>query len=417
MPAQIGSIDGHDDHVADSLPNLVFTPGTHVGLCGLERMDASDGDRQPQKRVDELLFHRVIFSLWPSIRCEPARRYPSDSMKRLAPAVVLSVVLLLAGCGRTTPAAEVATDDPIAVPTFAPETTMARIQASGRLIAGVKFDQPGFGRRQADGRVEGFDIEIVHLLAQGIFGGTKAEAEPRVELVEAAPRNREPFLQEGRVDVVVATYTINDVRKALVDFAGPYHVAHGDVMVRRETTNIRTASDLNGKSVCIVRGSTYERSLRQQAPLATLVSQDTYSQCAAELRRSAIEAVSSDNGVLGAYVEASDDAFRLARIDFTNEPYGIGLRKGDDAFRGFLNDRLAAAFANGQWRTAYERTLGDELGLTVTAPPALDRYVVTTTALPGASPSGEAATATTTAVPVPPATVPPGPTPQPVSPP
>ncbi len=132
---------------------------------------------------------------------------------------------------------------------------MAEIQTAGTITVGTKFDQRLFGQTNPrTGEVEGFDVEIAKLIVEAIGPDVK------IEFVETPSAIRETAIQEGTVQMVVATYTINDARKEKIDFAGPYYVAGQDIMV--PTGNplaIGGLDDLNGKRVCSVSGSTPSR--------------------------------------------------------------------------------------------------------------------------------------------------------------
>jgi glutamate transport system substrate-binding protein len=264
--------------------------------------------------------------------------------------------------------------DSLEKPSFPAGSTMANLQQKGKIVVGTKFDQAGFGlRNPTTNKIEGFDVEIAKLVAQGIFGGTLADAESKIEFVESVSRNREPFIQDGRVDMVVATYTINDARKQVVDFAGPYFVDGQAVMVAKDDDTIKGVEDLNGKKVCTVKGSTSATNLAAKAPQAELTLFDTYTLCAEALRDDRVVAVSTDRSILLGLVNTSPQDFQIAGPTFSSEPYGIGLKKGDAAFRSFLNDRLEQIFGNDDWAAAFERTLG-KFGLATPEPPKVDRY-------------------------------------------
>lgn len=185
-------------------------------------------------------------------------------------------------------------------------------------------------------------------------------------------RNREPFIQEGNVDIVVATYTINDKRKEVVDFAGPYYEAGQALMVMKDNTEINGPDDIAGKKVCSVDGSTPAQNIAENFPQAELVTLDTYTDCLDPLRNGQVDAVTTDNVILAGYVAEAPEDFRIAGDQFTQEPYGIGLKKGDDDFRAFINDTLEAAFTDGRWETAWNDTAGTVLPLP--EPPTLNRY-------------------------------------------
>jgi glutamate transport system substrate-binding protein len=311
--------------------------------------------------------------------------------------------LVAAGCGddEEEESTTGTTAAPLTAPSFAAGTTMAAIQGKGKVVVGVKYDQPGFGQRNpTNNQIEGFDVEIGKLMAVGIFGGTVADLGPKAEFVETVSRNREPFIQNGNVDIVIATYTINDARKQVVDFAGPYFVARQDIMVKSTDTSIKSVADLNGKKVCTAAGSTSERNLRAQAPQADLLLFSGYSECGQALTDGRVVAVSTDAPILAGLVQQSGGQFKLVKAPFSDEPYGIGLKKGDDAFRTFLNNRLEQIYASGEWAAAFQKTLG-AIGLDVTSPPPVDRYssavtgTTTSTSVAGTTTSSASTTSTT----------------------
>ena len=318
--------------------------------------------------------------------------------------VLLTIALVGAACGDddddggTTNTTSGATSSTTAAPEFAAGTTMAKLQEKGKIVVGTKFNQLGSGlKNPISGDLEGFDIEIAKLIAVGIFGGTVDDIDSKIEFKETVSGVREAVIQGDQVDIVVATYTINDNRKKQVDFAGPYVIDGQTVMVKSENTTIKALTDLNGKKVCTGRGSTTPDNLTKKSITPSeLVLRDTYPECADELRQGRVEAVVTDRGILLGLVESSSKLFKLLDIDVSEEPLGIGLKKGDDDFRTFLNDRLEAIESSGEWAAAYEKTLG-ALGLTTPTPPAVDRYASTGTATTLATTTSTAATTTTTA--------------------
>ena len=290
-------------------------------------------------------------------------------------AVAAGMALVALGCGRDggdpapSAAPPRATAGPVR-PAFLAGTTMRAVQDRGRLVVGTKFDQPLFGFKNADGALEGFDIEIAKLLAGGLFGD---DAQDRVQFVETVSKDRESFLASGTVDIVVATYSITAERKRVVAFAGPYYIAGQDILVRRDESTIRRADDLNGRRVCAVQGSTSLETIRARAPGADLsVTFDRYSLCAEALLAGRVDAVTTDNTILLGLVKEHPGQLKLVNDPFTVEPYGVGLKHGDTAFRSFLNDRLEQIYASGEWKRAFEATLG-HAGEPVPNPPPIDR--------------------------------------------
>lgn len=253
---------------------------------------------------------------------------------------------------------------------FEAGTTMAEIAEAGTITIGTKYDQPGFGLLNPEGVPEGFDVEMGVLIAAAL-----GIEESDIEWVEAVSANREPFIQNGTVDVVIATYTINDTRKALVDFAGPYYEAGQDIMVAAgNPEGIAGPDDLAGKNVCSVEGSTPAQNIRDNYPEATLTLFDVYSKCADALTNGQVDAVTTDNVILTGLVAGNPEGFELVGNPFTEEPYGIGLELGDTEFRNFINDVLQESFDDGAWAAAWDATAGAITGEAAPEPPALDRY-------------------------------------------
>ncbi len=250
---------------------------------------------------------------------------------------------------------------------FPAGSTMARLAEAGEITVGTKFDQPLFGLQGPDGKPVGFDVSIATIIA-----GELGIAPGDITWIETVSANREPFIQDGRVDIVVATYTINDSRKEVVDFAGPYYEAGQALMVRADDDSITTPEDLSGKKVCSVDGSTPAKNIQDNYPEAELVTFAAYTDCLDPLRNGQVDAVTTDNVILAGYVAESPDDFKVVGEPFTAEPYGIGLAKGDDEFRGWINDVLEAIEADGRWTAAWEDTAGTVLP--TPEPPAVDRY-------------------------------------------
>ena len=252
---------------------------------------------------------------------------------------------------------------------FPDGSTMAKLQQAGKVTVGTKFDQPLFGLKNLEGVPEGFDVEIAKLIA-----GEMGIAPDKIEWVETVSANREPFIQQGKVDFVVATYTINDERKQVVDFAGPYYEAGQDIMVKKGNPLGITGPDaLAGKRVCSVTGSTPAENIRTNYKQAKLTEFDVYSKCAEALKNGQVDAVTTDNVILLGLISKDQESFELVGKPFTKEPYGIGVKKGDTQFRNFINDVLDKIKQDGRWMKAWQDTAG-KVATDQPTPPSVDRY-------------------------------------------
>ncbi|PZF79767.1 ABC transporter substrate-binding protein [Jiangella anatolica] len=284
-------------------------------------------------------------------------------------ATALSALLVLAACGDDDGGDDTASgDEPSAEAGDFPEgSTMAELAEAGEITVGTKFDQPLFGLVGPDGTPVGFDVEIAKIIASEL-----GISEDNINWVETVSANREPFIQDGQVDIVVATYTINDERKQLVDFAGPYFNAGQTIMVLESNTDINGPDDLAGRRVCSVEGSTPAENIRTNYPEAELFPTGAYSDCLEPLRNGQVDAVTTDNVILSGFVDQNPGEFKLVGETFTEEPYGIGLELGDTEFRNWINDVLEASFEDGRWEQAWEDTAGTVLD--TPEPPEVDRY-------------------------------------------
>jgi glutamate transport system substrate-binding protein len=281
--------------------------------------------------------------------------------------ILLALTLVVAACGGDDEGGDGGTTNEGA--SFAEGTTMARLKEAGTVTVGTKFDQPLFGLKNLEGKPEGFDVEIAKLIA-----GEMGIAADKVNFIEAVSANREPFIQQDKVDFVVATYTINDKRKEVVDFAGPYYEAGQDIMVAKgNPEGIAGPEDLAGKKVCSVTGSTPAENIRTNYPDAQLTEFDVYSKCAEALKNKQVQAVTTDNVILLGLISQDPEAFELVGKPFTKEPYGIGVKKGDTEFRNFINDTLEKIEQDGRWLAAWDATAG-KVATEKPTPPAINRY-------------------------------------------
>jgi glutamate transport system substrate-binding protein len=280
-------------------------------------------------------------------------------------ALAAAGALALSACasGGTPGGEETTAPEPEEV-TFEEGTTMAALNEAGSITIGTKFDQPLFGLNGPNGP-EGFDVEIGKIIASEL-----GIAEEDIEWKEAVSANREPFIQNGEVDIVIATYTINDKRKEVVSFAGPYYMAGQSILTLADNDDIESEDDLVGQPVCSVTGSTPAAKLAEIG--AEPVLTDTYSNCLEPLRSGAVVAVSTDNVILAGLAAQNEGEFKVVGEPFTEEPYGIGLALEDTEFRMWINDVLEKAYEDGRYEEAWNATAGTVLPFV--EPPTPDRY-------------------------------------------
>ncbi|MFF4895763.1 glutamate ABC transporter substrate-binding protein [Streptomyces sp. NPDC001068] len=225
----------------------------------------------------------------------------------------------------------------------------------GKIKVGIKYDQPGLGLQEPDGSFSGFDVDVATYVAGQL--GYKPD---QIEFVQTKSADRENALARGDVKFIAATYSITDERKQKVDFAGPYLLAHQDLLVKKDST-IAKGDDLNGKNLCSVTGSTSAQNIQKTiAPKANLKEVSTYSECIAGLQSGSVDAVTTDDSILAGFAaqDKYKGQFKLAGLKLSNENYGVGVKKGDSATLDKINKALEKMVSDGSWQKAVDANFG-----------------------------------------------------------
>lgn len=284
-------------------------------------------------------------------------------------AAATASLLALTACGGSSSDPGTDAAEPATSASFEAGTTMAELSQAGAITIGTKFDQPGFGLRGLGDEPEGFDVEV----AKGIAAQLGID-EDQITWVEAPSAQREDLIEQGQVDMVVATYTINDTRKERITFAGPYYVAGQQIMVGEDEDRITGPEDLRTNpdvKVCSVNGSTPSENIREYlASPDQLVLFEVYDDCVTAMQNGQVQATTTDNVILTGFVAENEGEFKLVGEQFTEEPYGIGITKGDVAFCEFINGALKTMSDDGSYEEAWTSTAGEYEGTEVPTLPA-----------------------------------------------
>ena len=222
------------------------------------------------------------------------------------------------------------------------------------LKIGIKFDQPGLGLKKGS-EYSGFDVDVATYVAKEL--GTDAAD---ITWVQAPSAQRENLIANGQVDLVVATYSITDARKEKVSFAGPYFVAGQDLLVRADDTSITGPDTLDGKKLCSVTGSTSAQKVKDTYPAVQLQEFATYSECLPALANGGVDALTTDDTILAGFAAQPEYAgkFKVVGKPFSEEKYGIGLKKGDTATCEKVNAAISKMVSDGSWQKAIDTNLG-----------------------------------------------------------
>jgi glutamate transport system substrate-binding protein len=288
------------------------------------------------------------------------------------------LALVIAGCGSggesavppeggETTSQDLLADAPVAdEAAILPGSTMERIKDRGRLIVAEALDAPLLSQQNPTNpdEVTGFDADLAKLLAVYILG------KPEVEIVPPATETREALLANGTVDVVFNTYTITEERAEQVAFAGPYFESGLAVAVKSGTTDIKGIDDLAGKTVIVGANTPAVTEVPKRQPTANVITFGTDPQAVTALLQGRGDAYVQDLTLLASNADANPQ-LTVVGDPFTTEPYGIGLKHGDDDFKTFVNDWLKKIQDGGQWEQAWQSSLGTVVEADPPTPPAI----------------------------------------------
>lgn len=211
---------------------------------------------------------------------------------------------------------------------------LSQIQAKHKLVAGVKFDSKPFGFIDTDGKVKGYDVDLIREITKRLLGSADA-----VDFEQVLSSTRVMAINSGNLDVVAATMTITPEREELIDFTDPYYVA-GQAILVPKLSAAKTAEDLKDKRIMFIIGSTSEGNIKQRLPKAKLVGFTTATDALAAMKAGRGDAFTTDDTILLGFMQGNCD-FRLLPDRLSKEPYGMGIRQDEnhatDTFRLKIN--------------------------------------------------------------------------------
>jgi glutamate transport system substrate-binding protein len=245
------------------------------------------------------------------------------NMQRRIAAVTLAALtaISLAGCG----SGEVKTPTPLPG------------ASGGSLKIGISFDQPGLGLKTGDSYT-GFDVDTATYVAQAL--GVSKE---NITWVEANPADREKLITDG----------------------------HQDLLVRRNEEDISSPQTLNGRTLCSVTGTTSSAYIKDHYKgKITLQEFPKFSDCVSALAASTVDAVSTDDVILAGFAATPQykGKLRLIGKGFTDERYGVGVKKGNTDLAGKVNEALKQYISDGSWKASLQKTVGPS-GYSIPKPP------------------------------------------------
>ncbi len=274
-------------------------------------------------------------------------------LKLKAGLVMMTIALALVGCGTSNDSTNNAAETPQADAVVS--KAIEDIKTRGKFVVGVKYDTNLFGLKDpGTGEVNGFDIDIAKAIAKHILGD-----ETKIELKEVTSKTRIPMLNNGDIDAIVATMTINEERKKEVDFTDVYFNAGQSLLVKKDSPIQSIADVKKGVKVLGVKGSTSVKNIAEKAPEATVLQFDNYQDAFTALKAGQGDVLTTDNAILYGMTK-QDPNYVMVGGNFTDEPYGIAVKKGETEFANTISELLTSMKASGEYDKIYEKWLGEK---------------------------------------------------------
>ena len=229
---------------------------------------------------------------------------------------------------------------------------MRSIQRRGRLVAGVNQGYKLFGYLNPfDGRIEGFEVDLLRQVAKAIFGNPNA-----IEFTALTVPQRLQFLQNRSVDIVADEVTITCDRRKSAAFTTVYYDAGQKVLV---ATNSPAGGigDLGGKRVCATAGSTSIDTLKGEPSHPIAVDRPQGIDCLVAFQEGAVDAISTDDSILLGF-RAQDPYTKIVGSKLAPEPYGMWIDPRHPEFVRFVNAVLERMRTDGTWEALARRWLG-----------------------------------------------------------
>lgn len=211
--------------------------------------------------------------------------------------------------------------------------TLDEIKKAGKIVIGGKGDYPPWGVINAQGKFEGWEIDLCNKLSEYLFGDPN-----KAEYVAVTGGNRVPFLNSGKIDIIWATMGYTEERAKVIDFSIPYFKSGVQLLVKKGSP-IKSIQDLKGKTVITIKGTTGAQGLEKLVPDANQVKFDKTSEALQALRDNRGVAFAQDDILLFKLIQDYPDYMVVGEV-FNPTDWGVGFRKGENDIREYVNEAI-----------------------------------------------------------------------------
>jgi polar amino acid transport system substrate-binding protein len=258
--------------------------------------------------------------------------------------LAIVVLGLLSGCSFTTPSSSISSN-------ATTTSTLNQVTSRGVLRVGVILSFPPFGLRSASGQPQGYDVDIATAVAQAL--------DVKLEITDTTSADRIPYLQTGKVDLVIGNFTRTLERAKAITFTDPYVVA-GEVLLVKKNSNIKGISDLSGKTVAVTKGSTNADIITSANPKAKIQQYDTSAEALLAVKQGQADAMIEDSNYL-TYQAKLDPTLTVTHDSLVPLEYNaFGLRQGDSTWLSWLNLFIFELNSSGQNKALYKKWFGQD---------------------------------------------------------
>src|SRR5690242_9905665 len=264
----------------------------------------------------------------------------------------------------------------LGAPAFAQPDTLEKIKSTGVLTIGTRTGSPPFAYVNKDNQWVGFTIDLVEMLVKPSVEKAVGKS-IRIEKKESTPPTRIPLLTSNAVDLIAGTMTDTAERRQSVDFSLTFFYTGAQFLVKKGSP-IHGINDIAGKRIATQQGSTNAKILREKYPQAQLREFPDQPAAFQALLQGQVDAYTNDGIQLaGLKVKApKPDDWEVVGDFYSEEPYGMAMRKGDAKFKAAVDAGLKQGFESGKYFEVYEKWFGPKGELPYPMTPPVKAYLL-----------------------------------------
>ena len=218
------------------------------------------------------------------------------------------------------------------VPGFASADALKDIKAKGVLVVGTKADYRPFGFLDPSGKIIGFEPDLAANIAKRL--GVK------LELVPVVASNRIQFLQQGKIDLMIATMSDTPERRKIVDIVDPDYYASGTNVMAKKSEHLKSWEQLKGKKVCLIQGSFYNKELQEKYGIEGVAFPGTAEALTALRNGNCVGFAYDDTAIVGELQKPEWKGYEMPLNSILVQPWGIGVKLGEKSFADFVSKAI-----------------------------------------------------------------------------